>query len=242
LLKIENVSAYYGRIAALRGVSLQVDTGEFVAVIGPNGAGKSTLLHTIAGVLQPSDGTVVLDGESLAGKPPEHIVRKGLALVPEGRHIFGTLTVAENLLIGATPRAASNGDLDADINRVMDLFPVLRDRYRQRAGKLSGGEQQQLAIARALLSNPRLLLLDEPSLGLAPLVIDTVFDALDTLRENGITLLVVEQNAAVAVEAADRTYALRTGRVELSGSRDELMAMENLESALLGFTHHPQTS
>jgi branched-chain amino acid transport system ATP-binding protein len=241
VLKVDNVSAQYGRINALRKVSLHVDTGEFVAVIGPNGAGKSTLLLTIAGVVEPSHGSITLDGESLAGKPPEQIVRNGLALVPEGRHIFGTLTVAENLRIGATPRAASNGNLAADMDRVMDLFPVLRDRYRQRAGKLSGGEQQQLAIARALLSSPRLLLLDEPSLGLAPRVIDAVFDALEALRENGITLLVVEQNAAVAVEAADRTYVLRTGRVELSGSREEIMAMENLESALLGFAPRAQT-
>jgi branched-chain amino acid transport system ATP-binding protein len=236
VLEIDHVAAQYGRITALHGVSLKVNAGEFVAVIGPNGAGKSTLLLTIVGALKATSGEITLEGESLIGRTPEQIVRLGLALVPEGRHIFGTLTVAENLLLGATSRRGTGDDGAAEMDRVMGLFPVLRERYKQRAGKLSGGEQQQLAIARALLSKPRLLLLDEPSLGLAPRIVDAVFDALETLRADGLTLLVVEQNAGIAIEAADRTYVLRTGQVALSGTRDELGSMENLEAALLGFS------
>jgi branched-chain amino acid transport system ATP-binding protein len=242
MLEVTDLTVNYGRITALRDVTINIDAGEFVAVVGPNGAGKSTLLLTIAGALQPTSGAITFDGEPLAGKQPENIIRSGLALVPEGRHIFGTLTVAENLLIGATPRRDGDQQVTADREEILELFPVLRERYHQRAGKLSGGEQQQLAIARALLSRPRLLLLDEPSLGLAPIIVDAVFSALETLREGGLTLLVVEQNAAVAVESADRAYVLRTGRVELSGTREELLAMGTLEGAVLGFTKAPPTA
>jgi branched-chain amino acid transport system ATP-binding protein len=234
LLTLDGVHAHYGRIAALQGVSVEVAAGEFVSVIGPNGAGKSTMLHAITGVVKPSAGSIRLDGEELVGETPERIVERGLALVPEGRHIFGTMTVEENLLLGATPRPRRE-PLGPDLDRVFGLFPVLKARFSSSASRLSGGEQQQLAIARALLSRPRLLLLDEPSLGLAPFVVDIVFDVLEELHRDGITILLVEQNAAMAVEAADRTYVLRGGRIEVAGTREELLAMENFERAYLGF-------
>ena len=233
MLKIDELRVNYGRVPALHGISLHVDEGEAVALIGPNGAGKTTTLSAIFGLVAPAGGTILFEGESLVGASPEKILRRGLALVPEGRHIFGTLSVAENLQLGTTASKDRHQAAD-DMKSVLGRFPVLKAYYGRTAGTLSGGEQQQLAIARALLSRPRLLLLDEPSLGLAPVVIDVVFDALEELRKEGVTILLVEQNAARAVEFADRAYILRTGRVAHSGTRDEIMRMEDFETAYLG--------
>ena len=233
MLEIDDLRVNYGRVPALHGISLHVDEGEVVAMIGPNGAGKTTTLSAIFGLVEAAGGSITFEGRSLVGAPPERIMRTGLALVPEGRHIFGTLTVAENLQLGTTGRRDRDAAA-ADLKSVLDRFPALRSYYDGSAGTLSGGEQQQLAIARALLSRPRLLLLDEPSLGLAPVVIDVVFDALAELREEGVTILLVEQNAARAVEFADRTYFLRTGRVAHAGPREEILRMEDLETMYLG--------
>jgi branched-chain amino acid transport system ATP-binding protein len=233
MLRIEDLHVSYGRVPALKGVSMQVNAGEIVGVVGPNGAGKTTTLATVFGLVKPDSGSILLDGRSLVGEPPERIVRFGLALVPEGRHIFNTLTVRENLELGATARK-DRAEVRRDLGELRERFPVLERYYDSPAGRLSGGEQQQLAIARALLSRPRLLLLDEPSLGLAPVVIDLVFDALAELRDEGVTILLVEQNAARTVELADRSYVLRTGQVVLTGERDELLAAEHFETAYMG--------
>jgi branched-chain amino acid transport system ATP-binding protein len=233
MLTIDELRVQYGRVPALHGVSLHVERGEVVALVGPNGAGKTTTLSAIFGLVAPAAGSIEFEGRSLVGSSPEQILRRGLALVPEGRHIFGTLTVAENLLLGSTARR-DRPAAAADLEKMLELFPVLKSYYSSPAGTLSGGEQQQLAIARALLSRPRLLLLDEPSLGLAPVVIDTVFDVLEELRNEGVTMLLVEQAAARAVEFADRAYILRTGRVAHAGTREEILRMENFETAYLG--------
>jgi branched-chain amino acid transport system ATP-binding protein len=233
MLSIDELHVSYGRVPALKGVSLQVNRGEIVGLVGPNGAGKTTTLSAVFGLTKPDSGSILLEGRSLAGQAPERIVRLGLALVPEGRHIFNTLTVRENLQLGATARK-DRADVRRDLAELLERFPVLERYYDSPAGRLSGGEQQQLAIARALLSRPTLLLLDEPSLGLAPVVIDLVFDALAQLREDGVTILLVEQNAARTVELADRSYVLRTGQVVLAGSRDELLEAEHFETAYLG--------
>ena len=233
MLRIDDLRVAYGRIPALHGISLHVDEGEAVAIVGPNGAGKTTTLSAIFGLVAPADGAIVFEGASLVGEPPEKILRRGLALVPEGRHIFGTLSVGENLQLGTTARR-DRDQAAADLRDVLERFPVLEAYYGRTAATLSGGEQQQLAIARALLSRPRLLLLDEPSLGLAPVVIDVVFDALEELRKEGVTILLVEQNAQRAVEFADRAYILRTGSVAHAGTRDEILRMEDFEAAYLG--------
>jgi branched-chain amino acid transport system ATP-binding protein len=233
MLEITNLTVHYGSVAAVQGISLTVSEGEIVALIGPNGAGKTTTLSTIMGILIPTAGDIRFDGTSLIGAPPERIIRRRLTLVPEGRRIFATLSVAENLQLGATVRADRDG-VAADLERVLQLFPILRKYYAASAARLSGGEQQQLAIARALLSGPRLLLLDEPSLGLAPQVIDLVFEILDELRQEGTTILLVEQNAERAVELADRTYVMRTGTIAFSGQRDELLRTADFAAAYLG--------
>jgi branched-chain amino acid transport system ATP-binding protein len=233
LLRIEDIHVSYGPIVALRGVSISVEQGEIVGLIGANGAGKSTLLATVMGLLRPARGTVAYEGRSIVGTMPERIVRRGIALVPEGRRIFGTLTVAENLQLGAT--AARNGSYRENLKAVLERFPALERLRGTTASRLSGGEQQQLAIARALLTKPRLLLLDEPSLGLAPLMIDAVFDALAELSAEGVTILLVEQNALRTVEFAQRSYVLRAGEIVLAGTRDELLEMPDLASRFLGF-------
>ena len=202
-------------------------------MIGPNGAGKTTTLSAIFGLMRPSKGAISYEGHSLLGLTPERIVRRGIALVPEGRHIFATLTVRENLQLGGTPYRDAPS-LAAALEAAHSRFPILAEYADTPAGRLSGGEQQQLAIARALVSRPRLLILDEPSLGLAPIVVDTVFDVLEELRRDGVTILLVEQNAMRAVEFADRAYVLRAGRPALAGSRDELLKMEGFEQAYLG--------
>jgi branched-chain amino acid transport system ATP-binding protein len=233
MLRIADLRVVYGRVPALHGISLDVDEGEAVALVGPNGAGKTTTLSAIFGLVPPASGTIAFEARPLTGLTPERIMRRGLALVPEGRHIFGTLTVGENLQLGTTARRDRDVSA-ADLERTLERFPILKATYDTSAGNLSGGEQQQLAIARALLSRPRLLLLDEPSLGLAPVVIDVVFDALEELRQEGVTILLVEQNAARAIEFADRAYILRSGSVTHTGTRDELMRMEDFETAYLG--------
>ena len=233
MLSVKDLHVSYGNIVALRGVSLELAKGEIVAVIGPNGAGKSTLLLTIAGVVRAKHGEVRLGESSILGIAPEVLASHGIALVPEGRHIFGSLTVAENIALGATTRRDRQA-IAADVERALDMFPILRERYRQRAGKLSGGEQQMLAIARALLARPKLLLLDEPSLGLAPLVVRQVYEAIFELKRQGITILVVEQSVHRAVAAADRTYVVNSGQVAISGRSADLHGTAAFDAAYFG--------
>jgi ABC-type branched-subunit amino acid transport system ATPase component len=224
-------AGYQASAEVLRGLDLELADGETTALMGRNGMGKSTLLKAVMGHLRIAAGQIRFLEHELVGRPPFAISNLGIAWVPQGREIFADFTVEENLLLGVLGKRA----LPARVpERIYAWFPVLAERRRQRAGTMSGGEQQQLAIARALLSRPRLLLLDEPSLGLAPVVIDIVFDALEELRREGVTILLVEQNAARAVEFADRAYILRSGRVAHSGTRDEIMAMEDFETAYLG--------
>jgi branched-chain amino acid transport system ATP-binding protein len=233
MLQIEALVVHYRRIVALRGISLEVNQGEIVGVVGPNGAGKSTTLMATMGVVRPTSGSVTFEGRPLVGLAPERIVKQGLSLVPEGRRILATLTVAENLRLGATVRT-DRAAVKADLEEIFERFPILKTYADTTAGRLSGGEQQQLAIARALLSRPRLLLLDEPSLGLAPLMLDLVFEVLQQLKDEGTTILLVEQNANRTLELADRTYVLRTGAIELEGTRDELLRHADFEAAYLG--------
>jgi branched-chain amino acid transport system ATP-binding protein len=235
MLRIDDLVVRYGSVTAVQGISLTVDEGEVVALVGPNGAGKSTTLNAVTGVVRPASGDIRFEGESIVGEVPEALVRRGIAMVPEGRHIFGSLTVAENLQLGATVRDDHDA-IDADLKNVFELFPVLERYYETQADRLSGGEQQQLAIARALLSKPRLLLLDEPSLGLAPLMIDLVFEVMERLKADGSTILLVEQAAARAVDFADRSYVLRTGRIALSGTREDLADKADLAEAYLWTT------
>jgi branched-chain amino acid transport system ATP-binding protein len=237
LLEVSELVARYGSVEALRGVSLEVRAGEMVALIGANGAGKSTLLRSITGLLPPAGGRVRLDGSDLTGRPPEEILRAGIALVPERRRVFGGLTVLDNLQLGgyALPRGRGFHErLEEGIGEAYRLFPVLRQRRDQLAGTLSGGEQQMLAIARALMSRPRILLCDEPSLGLAPLVVREIMRLLTMLRDGGTTILLVEQNARMALRAANRAYVLEAGRVALSGAGAELLADDQLTMTYLG--------
>jgi branched-chain amino acid transport system ATP-binding protein len=234
LLVVDGLTVAYGAVVALRDVSLEVAPGEIVAALGPNGAGKTTLLRTLAGALKPQRGTVLFGGGALTGLVPEAVVRRGVALVPEGRHVFPNLTVEENLSIGGIARADRDG-LRADTERWLARFPILGERASQLAGTLSGGEQQQLAIARALMSRPRMLLLDEPSLGLAPIVVDRIFELIEELRSDGVTVLLVEQNVHRALEVADRAYVLSVGSVVASGPTDQLVEGE-LERSYLGIS------
>jgi branched-chain amino acid transport system ATP-binding protein len=237
MLKVEDLKAAYGRVSAIRGVSLDVAEGEIVFLIGPNGAGKSTLLKTVSGLHRLSSGTVSFNGEDIAQLPPEAICRKGLALVPEGRHIFGPLTVAENLSLGTTIRT-DRQQMRADLDEVLTLFPILRERYSSTAVYLSGGEQQQLAIARAMLQKPRLMMIDEPSLGLAPLVIDQVYDSLRKLNDKGTTLLVIEQSTARVADLATRVYVMRNGRIVLHETKASLGDGAALTEAYFGDAGH----
>lgn len=233
MLVLHDVYVRYGAIAALRGVSLHVEQGEIVGLIGVNGAGKSTTLMTIAGVLQPRRGTIAFRGESIVGSPPEEIVRKGIALIPEGRRIFPGLTVEENLRLGASIRSDRSG-VQRDLDEMCERFPVLADRLHQAAGTLSGGEQQQLAIARGLMSRPTLLMLDEPSLGLAPQLVEEMFQLVAQLHKTGVTILLVEQNVERTLDIAGRVYLLNTGEVEFEGMASELRERVDFESAYLG--------
>jgi branched-chain amino acid transport system ATP-binding protein len=233
LLEVENVHSYYGHIHALKGLSLTIEEAEIVTLIGGNGAGKSTTLKTISGVLHPREGRVRLAGEDLGGYRPHEIVAKGVVQVPEGRRIFGRLTVTENLEMGAF----SGDDRKAiapSMERVFTLFPRLKERRNQLGGTLSGGEQQMLAIGRGLMANPRLLLLDEPSMGLAPVLVDSIFQTIQDLHRAGTTILLVEQNARVALQVADRGYVMQTGEIVLSGKAEDLRANEMVRRAYLG--------
>ena len=232
LLAVNGLTVAYGAVVAIREIALEVGRGEIVATLGPNGAGKTTLLRALAGALRAQRGSVVFDGSALTGLTPEGVVRRGVALVPEGRHVFADLTVEENLSVGGIARA-DRVELRADTERWLARFPILGERSSQLAGTLSGGEQQQLAIARALMSRPRLLLLDEPSLGLAPIFVDRIFELIQELRTQGVTVLLVEQNVHRALEIADRAYVLSAGEVVASGSTDQLVEGE-LERSYLG--------
>lgn len=231
LLQVKSLTVAYGPVVAVRDVSLEVGHGEVVAILGANGAGKSTVLKSIVGLVAPKAGEIVFRGDSLVGKATDKVVRSGVTLCPEGRRIFGSLTVADNLRLGA----ASRKDAEAPEDSVwLSVFPVLKSRLGQRAGSLSGGEQQQLAIVRALMCQPEMLLLDEPSLGLAPQMVDAVFEGIASLRDSGMTILIVEQNAGLALELSDRAYVMATGSVELSGESEALLASSGVERAYLG--------
>jgi branched-chain amino acid transport system ATP-binding protein len=232
MLKVDGLHVSYGKIAAVKGVSIAVGDGEIVALIGPNGAGKSTLLKTIAGLLRCARGSILFDGQPIANRPAAEVTRQGLALVLEGRSTLRQMTVRENLVLGGYVRS-DHAAIAADIDRMLDRFPILRERLNQRAGTLSGGEQQMLVIARALISRPRLLMLDEPSLGLAPLVVAEIFKIIRELNgEDGITILLVEQNANQALQLADRAYVLEMGKVVLEGA--ELASDVRVREAYLG--------
>ena len=226
MLEVSGLTTKYGAISALRDASLTVGEGEVVGLIGPNGAGKTTLLGSIGGLLTPESGTITFDGKDITGASPEAIVKLGMALVPEHRRIFTDMTVEENLKIGGITR--SSAEREESLKDMVELFPVLEAKWDTSAGFLSGGEAQQLAIARALMSKPRLIMMDEPSLGLAPILVDLVFDLIDQLRERGTTVLVVEQNATRMLQSADRAYVLRSGEVVASGTGAELNARDDL--------------
>jgi len=228
MLELRGIRVGYGRIEVVHGVDLSVGEGEVLGMIGPNGAGKSSILRAICGLLRPTSGETAFESRVVTGMAPEQIVRLGLALVPEGRHIFKTLTVAENLRLGAVR------DSGALMEQTLERFPVLRERARRRADRLSGGEQQQLAIARALLGRPKLLIVDEPSLGLAPKMIDVIYELLQGLRDEGVTMLLVEQNAARTIDFCDRCVVLSTGRIRAEGSRGELQRNPDVLRAYLG--------
>lgn len=233
MLELDDVHANYGAIVALRGISIRVERGELVALIGSNGAGKTTTLSMIAGVLQPRTGAIRLEGEALIGLSPERVVRRGIAMVPENRDVFPTLTVEQNLRLGAFIRR-NREEYRQDLDRMCTLFPILRERLDQPAGTLSGGEQQQLAIARALMSHPSLLMLDEPSLGLAPKLVDEVFRLIERLHAEGMTILLVEQNVTRTLQISDRAYLLNMGRIEAGGTPQELRRHVDMESVYLG--------
>jgi len=235
LLEVENVHTYYGNIHALKGVSLTVDEGEIVTLIGANGAGKSTMLKTISGLLRPREGVIRLAGEDLSAYRAHEVVGKGVVQVPEGRRVFGRLTVTENLEMGAYSRA-SRQEIADSMERVFNLFPRLKERRSQLAGTLSGGEQQMLATGRALMARPRVLLMDEPSMGLAPLLVQSIFDTIRKLHAEGTTILVVEQNARMALQVADRGYVIQTGLVILSDTAKNLRQNEMVQKAYLGVT------
>ncbi len=233
MLKIENLSVFYGGIHALQGISLAVPAGKIVTLIGANGAGKSTTLNSIVGLVKSASGRVLYQDADLAGKPTREIVAGGVVLVPEGRRVFPNLTVQENLSLGAYARRVKD-EIEADRDRVFGLFPRLKERRRQKAGTLSGGEQQMLAVGRALMSQPKVLMMDEPSLGLAPIVAAMIFDIIREINALGVTVLLVEQNAKAALEAADIGYVLETGRITLTGSGRELLADDRVRQAYLG--------
>jgi len=233
MLEVENVHAYYGKIHALKDISINIDKGEIVTLIGANGAGKSTTLKTMSGLLRPRGGSVRLEGEDLTALPAHQIVTKGVIQVPEGRRIFGQLTVMENLDMGAFT-CRDKQRTKTNIDKVFSLFPRLQERRRQVAGTLSGGEQQMLAMGRALMANPQVLLLDEPSMGLAPVLVDSIFDTIRRLHKEGTTILLVEQNARMALQVASRGYVIQTGVVVLSDSAENLQKNEMVRKAYMG--------
>ena len=232
LLEVNGIHTYYGNIHALKGVSFEVDTGEIIALIGSNGAGKTTTLRTISGLMTPREGSVNYDGEDISTTRADLLVSKGISMVPEGRGVFAKLTVEENLDMGAYTR--SDGEIKEDLKGAYSLFPRLQERRKQVAGTLSGGEQQMLAIARALMAKPRLLLLDEPSMGLAPVLVDGVFETVQRIANEGVTILLVEQNAHMALQIADRGYVLQSGEVAISDTAANLQQNETVQKTYLG--------
>ena len=233
MLKIDNLHVSYGGIRALQGVSLEVPDGKIVTLIGANGAGKSTTLRTISGLVKADSGSITYDGQELLGQPINKILEKGIAMVPEGRRVFTNLSVVENLRIGAYLRN-DKAQIEKDLEWVYELFPRLKERSWQMAGTLSGGEQQMLAVARALMSKPKVIMMDEPSLGLAPLVVKGIFDIIRTINDQGVTVLLIEQNANMALKTADFAYVLETGRITLTGTGRELLVNEDVKKAYLG--------
>ena len=232
MLKVEDLHVYYGSIHAIKGVSFDVNEGEIVTLIGANGAGKSTTLNTVAGLMKPRSGSITFEGQQVAGMPASKIVPQGMALCPEGRRVFQQMTVRENLEMGGYTRPA--GEISASLDNVFERFPRLKERHRQVAGTLSGGEQQMLAMGRALMSKPRLLMLDEPSMGLAPLLVEQIFDIIGELNRAGTTILLVEQNAQMALSIANRAYVLETGNIVKSGDAHLLMNDDDVRKAYLG--------
>ena len=233
MLTLKNVSVNYGAIEALRGISMHVEKGEVVTLIGANGAGKTTTLRTITGLLSPREGSVTFEGENIGGMATHKLVARGISMSPEGRGVFANLSVRENLLMGAYLQK-NRGQINGDLAKVFEMFPRLKERENQKAGTLSGGEQQMLAMGRALMSRPRLLLLDEPSLGLAPLVVHTIFEAIDSIRSEGTTILLVEQNAHAALHHSDRAYVLETGEITMEGNSKDLANDPRIKEAYLG--------
>jgi len=233
VLKVTDLRTCYGKIEALKGISIEVNEGEIVTLIGANGAGKSTTLKTISGQLAPSRGTIEFEGQQIAGIPSHKVTSKAIIQVPEGRRIFSRMTVLENLEMGAYLRNDKEA-IKADLEHVFELFPRLRERIAQKGGTLSGGEQQMLAMGRALMASPRLLMLDEPSMGLAPVVVEIIFEIIEKLNNDGITILLVEQNANLALSIANRGYVLETGEIKLTGTGKELLANEDVRKAYLG--------
>ncbi|MEI3101217.1 MAG: ABC transporter ATP-binding protein [Oscillospiraceae bacterium] len=232
MLKVDNINVYYGAIHAIKGISFHVNQGEVVTLIGANGAGKSTTLQTISGLLRSRTGSIEFCGENISNAPSHKIVEKGLAQVPEGRRIFLQMSVQENLEMGAYTQPGAG--VDTDLERVFQQFPRLKERRRQIAGTLSGGEQQMLAMGRALMSHPKLLMLDEPSMGLAPILVEQIFEIIRQLHKDGTTILLVEQNAQMALSVADRAYVMETGKITLSGTGAELAASDQVKKAYLG--------
>ena len=232
VLKCENLHVYYGSIHAIKGVSFEVEEGEIVTLIGANGAGKSTTLNTVGGLLKPREGSVEFEGKSILGVAPHKVVSQGMALCPEGRRVFAQLSVKENLEMGAFTRPAA--EIPETLDKVYEHFPRLKERQNQMAGTLSGGEQQMLAMGRALMSKPRLMMLDEPSMGLAPILVDQIFEIIEALNKAGTTILLVEQNAQMALSIADRAYVLETGRIVNTGTGKELLNDDSVKKAYLG--------
>ena len=233
MLVIKNLEAFYDRIQALKGISLHVASGEVVCLIGANGAGKTTTLKSISGLIKHVEGDILLEGNSIKNKPPEKIVQSGIAHAPEGRQIFAPLSVPDNLRLGAYTRK-DKAKIASDIEWIFELFPRLAERRQNLAGVLSGGEQQMLALGRALMARPKILMLDEPSMGLAPMLIKEIFNVIEQLKQEGLTILLVEQNVRIALKIADRGYVLETGRIVLSGTAEELMQSQDIQRAYLG--------
>ena len=233
MLKINDMNVYYGAIHALKGISLEINEGEIVTLIGANGAGKSTTLRTISGLLKPKTGTIEFEGKNIAGMPAQNIVKAGISQVPEGRRVFAEMTVMENLELGAFIRKDKAG-IAKDLKMVFERFPRLEERVNQQAGTLSGGEQQMLAMGRALMSHPNIILMDEPSMGLSPIFVNEIFDIIQQVSKTGTTVLLVEQNAKKALSIADRAYVLETGKIVLTGDAKELMDNESIKKAYLG--------
>ncbi|PZE19716.1 ABC transporter ATP-binding protein [Paenibacillus xerothermodurans] len=237
MLTIDNLETYYGNIRALKGISLEVPEGNIVALIGANGAGKTTTMKTVAGLLTPRSGSVTLSGKQVQGMKPHRLVKEGLALVPEGRQVLAPMTVLENLELGAYQRSDSKG-IEQDMEKMFAWFPILKERVNQLAGTMSGGQQQMLAIARALMSRPKLLLLDEPSMGLAPIVVSDIFKVIQQINREGTTVLIVEQNVRQVLKIADYGYVLESGQIVLSGSAQDLLHSDRVKEAYLGGKKH----